>query len=217
MSKKNNEAIAPDEALSKAEAFVIKHKTVFIVVILAIIAFAAFCMVSSYGVGCWLGCACLNNTPWTSDFQRLSFGVYPPPSLSSHLSSKLHLFPIVFSIWQFMWGYSLKTTSPNGLGASDVVGRCYREYSSQTLQHDLKQKERYICPPSLSVYQSSPALSYYLMRLCCGAHCGSAFFPLKLSAVSRNLLTLLHPFSIFLPLWVWLSETSINHLPPTDC
>lgn len=42
MSKKNNEAIAPDEALSKAEAFVIKHKTVFIVVILAIIAFAAY-------------------------------------------------------------------------------------------------------------------------------------------------------------------------------
>lgn len=42
MSKKKNEAIAPDEALSKAEAYVIKHKTAFIAVIVAIIAFAAF-------------------------------------------------------------------------------------------------------------------------------------------------------------------------------
>ena len=47
MSKKNDTPIAPDEALSKAEKFVLKNKNAFIGVILAIIAVAAL---NAFGV-----------------------------------------------------------------------------------------------------------------------------------------------------------------------
>ena len=47
MSKKNETAIAPDEALSKAEAFVTKHKVVFIAAIALIIIIAAL---NAFGV-----------------------------------------------------------------------------------------------------------------------------------------------------------------------
>lgn len=47
MSKKNETAIAPDEALSKAEAFVTKHKVVFIAAIAVIIIIAAL---NAFGV-----------------------------------------------------------------------------------------------------------------------------------------------------------------------
>ena len=47
MSKKNDTPIAPDEALSKAEAFVTKHKVTFITVIAVIIVVAAL---NAFGV-----------------------------------------------------------------------------------------------------------------------------------------------------------------------
>ena len=124
---------------------------------------------------------------------------------------KPQAFPIFLSIWQHLWRIPLTEAFPR-LGRRKSLAAWVMQGAPTTSSVTLTRRKSALCN-QIAGYQFSFQYNHAaLLRLCVLSFLAGV---VALRALNHFLSS--SEFSIFPPLWVWLPETSSNHLPSTAC